>query len=65
MDIREYILNNIDKLVEQNVKNDYSVSMIDKEVINDFLFSISTVIFNIITIIGLMFIYKLLEDDLE
>lgn len=65
MDIREYILNNVDKLVEQNVKNDYSVSMIDKEVINDFLFSISTVIFNIITIIGLMFIYKLLEEDLE
>lgn len=65
MDIREYILNNIDKLVEQNIKNDYFINTIDKEVINDFLFSISTVVFNIISIIGLMFIYKLLDEDSE
>ena len=65
MDIQEYILNNIDKLVEQNIKNDYFINIIDKEVINDFLFSISTIIFNIISIIGLMFIYKLLEEDSE
>lgn len=65
MDIREYILNNTDKLVEQNVKDAYYIDTIDKEVINDFLFSISTIIFNIISIIGLMFIYKLLEEDSE
>lgn len=65
MDVREYILNNIDKLVEQNVKDDYYIDTIDKEVINDFLFSISTILFNIISIIGLMFIYKLLEEDSE
>ena len=65
MDIREYILNNTDKLVEQNVKDAYYIDTIDKEVINDFLFSISTIIFNMISIIGLMFIYKLLEEDSE
>lgn len=65
MDVREYIINNVDKLVEQNVKDDYYIDTIDKEVINDFLFSISTIIFNIISIIGLMFIYKLLEEDSE
>lgn len=65
MDIQEYILNNIDKLTELNLKNDYFTSTIEKEDIHDFLFSISTVIFNIITIIGLMFIYKLLEEDSE
>ena len=43
----------------------YYIDTIDKEVINDFLFSISTIIFNIISIIGLMFIYKLLEEDSE
>lgn len=65
MDVREYIINNVDKLVEQNVKDAYYIDTIDKEVINDFLFSISTIIFNIISIIGLMFIYKLLEEDSE
>lgn len=65
MDVREYIINNVDKIVEQNVKDHYYIDTIDKEVINDFLFSISTIIFNIISIIGLMFIYKLLEEDSE
>lgn len=62
MDIREYVLNNIDRMMEQNIINDRYINTIDKEVINDFLFSLATIIFNIISVIGLMFIYKYLEE---
>lgn len=65
MDIREYILNNLDKMMEQNMVNDKYINTLDKEIVNDFLFALATIVFNIISIIGLMFIYKSLEEDVE
>lgn len=65
MDIREYVLDNLNKLMEQNIINDKYINILDKEVINDFLFSLATILFNIISIIGLMFIYKSLKESEE
>lgn len=65
MDIREYVLDNLDKMMEQNIMNDEYINILDNEVINDFLFSLATILFNIISIIGLMFVYKSLEESEE
>lgn len=62
MDIREYIINNVEKMMEQNLLNDKYTDTIDKQIINSILFSLSTILFNIISIIGLMFVYKSLEE---
>lgn len=65
MDIREYIIRNVEKMMEQNLLNDKYTDTIDKQIINSILFSLSTIIFNMISIIGLMFVYKSLEEDKE
>lgn len=65
MDIREYTINNLDELTNRRLENLKKINDIEKEALMDLLYSASTIILNILAVIGLMFVYKSLDDEDE